>query len=148
MPHRTTALAILLALLAIPVSAQDAPAEADPFVFTTDAAMIMWQVRPDKVPDFELVWRIVRERAETQGSAEVKELVATIRLYQVEVTGGETISFVTHIDPVTPGASYGPTYLLFESGLFERGEADELFALLTGALAETNPVSTMPLSTR
>jgi len=144
---RLLALAILLTIVSTPVSAQD-PADADPFAFTTDAAMIMWQVRPDKVADFELVWRIVRERAEAQGSAEVKALLATTRLYQVEVAGDEARSFVTHIDPVTSGSSYSPTFLLFESGLFERAEADELYALLTGALAEVSPVSTMPRSTR
>lgn len=135
----------LLLAFGLPARAQDA-ADADPFVFTDEAALILWQVRADKADDFTLVWRIIRERAEAQGDDRVKNVLNTLRLFRATTPPApDIVMFVSRIEPAAPGLSYSPTSLLFESGMFERPEADELFALLMEALAETTPVSTIPL---
>jgi hypothetical protein len=141
----------MFALLPAVAAAQDAPAApaaeatADAFKFTSDAALIMWQVQPDKTADFELVWRVIRQRVETAATAEVRALVTGIRIYAPDFTAGESRTYVFHVDPVVKTGSYSPTYLLFESKLFERAEADELFAKMSGALMPGNAISTMPL---
>jgi hypothetical protein len=147
--------ALLLGLLgALPGSAaaQTPPAQppaaeatADAFKFTSDAALIMWQVQPDKTADFELVWRVIRQRVDTAAGAEVRALVAGIRIYAPDFTAGDARTYVFHVDPVVKTSSYSPTFLLYESKLFERAEADELFAKMSGALMPGNAISTMPL---
>jgi hypothetical protein len=144
-------------LLAVPLvstaAAQDPPAaqpavdaSADPFKFTSNAALIMWQVQRDKAADFDLVWRVIRQRAEANAGAEVRSVVAGIRIYQPAIAAGDALTYVFHIDPVVPGGSYSPTFLLFDSKLFERAEADELFAKMNGALMPGDAISTMPLN--
>ena len=143
--YRRVAIALLFALVSLPLAAQEG-AEADPFAFTDEAALIFWQVRPEKVDDFTLVWRILGERAAAQGDERVRSILASVRLFRANAPSAPgTVTFVSRIEPVVAGASYRPTFLLFESGLFERPEADELFGLLSGALAEESPVSTIPL---
>lgn len=142
----------LLGVLPAPAAAQDVPgrqpaadATADAFKFTSDAALIMWQVQPDKTADFELVWRVIRQRVDTAADADIRALVAGIRIYAPDFTTGDSRTYVFHVDPVVKTGSYSPTFLLYESKLFERAEADELFAKMSGALAPGNAISTMPL---
>lgn len=139
--------AISIACLPGVAAAQQAAAPAaDPFTFTSDAALMMWQVLPDKAADFEMVWRVIRQRVETSGSAEVRALVSGMKIYQPGFTAGDALTYVFYVDPIVKAGSYSPTFLLFESKLFERGEADELFAKMSGALAPGNAISTMPLN--
>jgi hypothetical protein len=153
-PHATRtwhALAILAVLLiaTLPgtaVAQQAAAPAADPFTFTSDAALVMWQVQPDKALDFEMVWRVIRQRVETAGSPEVKALFASTKMYQPGFTAGDALTYVFYIDPIVKAGSYSPTFILFESKLFERAEADELFAKMSGTLAPGNAISTMPLN--
>jgi len=144
--------ALISVLLASTAAAQDRPgatpaadAAADPFKFTSDAALIMWQVQAEKAADFEMVWRVIRQRAEASAGAEVRAIVTGMRIYQPGIAAGDALTYVFHIDPVVKGGSYSPTYLLFESKLFERAEADELFAKMNGALMAGDAISTMPL---
>ena len=152
---RTIALcAVLLAGPWLPAAAAQDPAAtapaaestADPFRFASDAALIMWQVQPDKAADFELVWRVIRQRAEANAGAEIRAIVMGMRIYQPGITGGDALTYVFHIDPVVKNGSYSPTFLLFESKLFERAEADELFAKMSGALVAGNAISMLPLN--
>jgi hypothetical protein len=138
---------LLAAILTSSVArAQEAQGgEPDAFTFTSDAALIMWQILPDKAEDFELVWRVIRQRVDANGGADLHALMQNLRIYQPGLATGDALTYVFHIDPVVPGRSYSPTFLLFESKLFERAEADELFARMSGALAPGNAISTMPL---
>jgi hypothetical protein len=149
MRPRFAAAALLLLTLMGPATAeaQDAadPA-ADPFRFTTDAALILWQVQREKAEDFDLVWRVIRQRAEANAGAEVRAIVMSIRIYHPGIAEGDALTYVFHIDPVVKGGSYSPTFLLFESKLFERAEADELFAKMSDALMAGDAISTMPLN--
>ena len=43
-------------------------------------------------------------------------------------------------------ASYSPTFLLYESKLFERAEADELFKKMTATLVAEGSITMMPLN--
>jgi len=146
---RALAIGAVLLIASLPGTAaaqQAAGPAADPFTFTSDAALIMWQLQPDKAADFEMVWRVIRQRIETAGSAEVRALLAGMKMYQPGFTAGDALTYVFYVDPIVKGGSYSPTFILFESKLFERGEADELFAKMSGALAPGNAISTMPLN--
>ena len=143
----TVGMLLAATLAPMPARAQETQGEGqtDAFKFTSDAGLIMWQIVPDKAEDFELVWRVIRQRIDAKGGADLRALMQNMRIYKPGITGGDALVYVFHVDPVVPGGSYSPTFLLFESKLFERAEADELFARMSGALAPGNAISTMPL---
>lgn len=147
--RRLMATVVALAALLVPsqAAAQDTQdAQVDAFVFTSAAGMVMWQILPDKAEDFELVWRVIRQRVDVNGGADLRALMQNLRIYRPAITMGDALTYVFHIDPATPGGSYSPTFLLFESKLFQRAEADELFGRMSAALAPGNSISTMPLN--
>lgn len=128
-----------------PTAARQADAAADPFKFTSDAALIMWQIKPDAAADFEMVWRVIRQRVQNAGGAEIKALVDSITIYTLGVATGDSRTYVFQISPVAKTGSYSPTFLLYESKLFERPEADELFKQMADALMPGDAISMMPL---
>ena len=51
------------------------------------------------------------------------------------------VTYFFFANPVSKTTSYGVSpFLLFESGLFERAEADELLKMIQGTIAQINPV--------
>jgi hypothetical protein len=146
---RLVILGLAVAWSLVPVVWAQGQAEAeppDPFMFTSDAAIIMYTVKPDAVMDFEIVWRAIQQRTASTTNAEVREVVDSMKMYEPETPSAAAVTYVVYIDPVAQESSYSPTFILYESGLFERAEADELFQKLTGALVPQNPISTMPIN--
>jgi hypothetical protein len=127
--------------------AQQAPAPAteDAFKFTTDAAVVIWQIKPEATADFESVWNVIRSRAASAtDSPEAKAIVDSMTLYRHVAPASATgpVAYFFQIDPVVKTATYDPTFLLFNSGLFERPEADELFNKLSASI---NPPGINPV---
>ena len=60
----------------------------DPFGFTSDAGLILWQVKPDAAAEFEMVWRVIRQRVETSASPEVRSMVTGMKMYAPAVPAG------------------------------------------------------------
>ena len=118
----------------------------DPFGFTSDAGLILWQIKPDAAADFEMVWRVIRQRVEASASPEIRAMVAGMKMYVPGVPPGEALTYVFHVDPAIRTASYSPTFLLYESKLFERAEADELFKKMTATLVAEGSITMMPLN--
>jgi len=133
-------------VMAEPAGRQDAPEADDPFVFTSDAAIVFYSIKPEATEDFEVFWRVIQQRVASSTDVDAQALFETVRMYQPETPGETSIRYVFYIDPVLEGRTYSPTAILFESGLFERAEADELFARFTESLISQAPISTMPIN--
>lgn len=117
----------------------------DPFRFSSDAAIIMWHIRADAAPDFELAWRVIKQRAASAGNADLQALLAGVTIYAPSDAATESVTYVFHIHPASKTGSYSPTFLLYESKLFSREEADELFTQISGALMPGSAITMMPL---
>jgi hypothetical protein len=124
-----------------PAAPVQAPA-ADPFKFSHDAGLIIWAIKEDQVESFELGWSVIRTRLLASPRAELKALGESLRVFRsVNRLGPEGTTYMFIADPASKTTSYGLSpFLLYESGLFARPEADELFKLLQGAIIQISPV--------
>jgi hypothetical protein len=119
-----------------------APSPADAFTFPSGAGMIFWIVKPEEAEAFELVWTVIRGRLADSPKPELRAIDAALTIFQEEPVPGQDASYIFLVDPAAKGTSYSVTpFLLFESGLFERPEADELFATLQKATVRVNAVA-------
>lgn len=119
----------------------EAQAAADPFRFTSDAAVMIWAVKPDQTEAFESVWNVILSRLKTSTKPELKSLGESLTIFKADTPGnpGEATYFLI-ANPASKTASYELSpFLLFGSGLFERPEADELFKLISGTIIRINP---------
>lgn len=143
-----------LAFTAVSVQAQDAPAapaqetapapqaEApaapaeDLFKFSSDAALIIWYIKPDQTAAFETVWNAIRAKLAASEKPELRELGDSLKVFKS--TGEATPQGVNYFfvaDPASKTQSYSPSpFLLFEAGLFTDEEARPLFEQLNNAL--------------
>jgi hypothetical protein len=143
---RVLAPAVLaLALVAEPAAQAgakpEAQAAADPFRFTSDAAVMIWAIKPDQTEAFESVWNVIRSRLKGSAKPELKSLGESLTIFKADTPGnpGEATYFLV-ANPASKTTSYELSpFLLFGSGLFERPEADELFKLISGTIIRINP---------
>ncbi len=162
--RRTIAVLGLAAVFGVaPVaSAQDAPAapaadqqqpqqEKDLFKFSSDAAVIMWNVKPDQTSTFESVWATIKARLDSTDKPDLKSLGDNLKMYKLlSDPGPNGVVYVFVADPASKTVSYSPSpFLLFESGLFEDAEARDLLEKLSNSLtpgAGISPVPAAPIS--
>lgn len=145
---RSTCGAGLVALAAVgaihgAASAQGAKPEpaADPFRFKSDAAVMIWAIKPDQTEAFESVWNVILSRLKASSKPELKALGEGLTIFRADTPGnpGEATYFMI-ANPASKTTSYELSpFLLFESGLFERPEADELYKLVSGTIVRINP---------
>jgi hypothetical protein len=125
-----------------PAAAPAPPSPTDGFTFPSGAGMIFWIVKPEEAEAFELVWSVIRGRLADSPKPELRAIDASLTIFQEEPVPGQDASYIFLVDPAAKGTSYSVTpFLLFESGLFERPEADQLFATLQKATVRVNPVA-------
>jgi hypothetical protein len=146
--RRWTAVLLAVVLLA-PVGADaqgaapPAAPPADPFAFSTDAAFMLFVVKPAETENFELLWSVIRSRLAESAKPELRALGANLKIFKVGAPPTPPPTEVTYLflaDPSVKGTSYGVSpFLLYESGLFARAEADELFKLLETTLVRVSP---------
>ena len=117
-----------------------AGAQADPFKFTSDAAAIIWSVKPDQTQAFEDVWKVIKGRMATSDKPDLKAMGDGLKIYKMPAVAGQPVSYLFLADPASK-LTYEPSpFLLFDSGLFpERKEATELFDKLKVTIAGINP---------
>lgn len=126
--------------------AQTPPPAADPFKFSSEAAVVLWVVKPDQTQAFEDVWKVIRGRLAATDKPDLKALGESLKVYKMPSQPGQPVQYLFLADPASKTASYAPSpFLLYESGLFtERKESDELFAKLNGTLGGN--INPMPLT--
>jgi len=134
--------------------AQQAP-PPDDFKFSSDAALVIWSIKPESVGDFEKVFGVMRSRMAASDNPEVKALGDSMKVFKpgAPPQPGQPITYFVYINPASKTATYNPTFVLFQAKkadgmtmLFERAEADELYKLLSGSIAGINalPLTAMP----
>lgn len=106
--------------------------------------MMMWTVKGGQTEAFESVWGVIRSRLAASTDPALRDLGAGLRLYRIQIPASPDATYVFLANPASKTMSYSASpYLLYESGLFERPEADELFKLLQGSLVS---VTAFPLN--
>ncbi len=153
LPARRLLMMTLAAVLAAPLAAaaapnqdvapapQAAPAAADPMKFATGHAIILNQVKADKTADFEAVWAAIKAGLAASAKPELQQQATSLKMYKLatELPAGTEAIYIFAIDPVSQDLSYDPVKILFESGAFERAQADELYARVKDAYARITP---------
>ena len=128
---------------AAPPVQQEAPAPAapDPMKFDSGTAIILNEVKPGKTADFEAVWAEIKSGLAASDKPEFQQQAASLKMYKLatELPAGSNAIYVFALDPIAQGKTYDPVKILFESGVFERAKADELYARLKDAYARITP---------
>ena len=124
-----------------------APAQADPFKFTTPAAAVLWQVKPESTADFETVWTTLLTKLSAADKPELKAIGDNLKVYKVDgPVGPQGVTYILHVDPASSASSYSPTELLYYAQtaagttIFTREEADGLYKRLQSASNSINPL--------
>ena len=123
------------------------PAPVDNFKFTTESAVMIYALTPDKAPAFETLFKAILTKLGASEKPELKALAASLKIYKVEGTpAGQPQMYFMTADPASKTHSYNITTLLFDPayGLFTRPEADALFNPV-GASAFTT-INSIPTS--
>lgn len=117
--------------------------QQDPFKFSSDAAVMLYTIKPEATADFEAMWTSIRAKLAASDKAELKQLGESMRFYKPAATPDGQIYFII-ADPASKTTSYSLSpFLLFTSGLFTREQADEMFKKVSTAIAglQALPVS-------
>jgi hypothetical protein len=121
-----------------PAAPQPAPAApaapaANPFIFGSDAAMVTFIIKADKVADFEKVVAKLHEALANSDKPERRQQAANWKIYKAAEPGpnGNAI-YYNVIAPVLKGADYTPSKIIAE--VFP-SEAQQLFLLFRDAFA-------------
>lgn len=114
-----------------PVAPQTPP--PNPFVFGSEAAMMTFIIKADKVADFEKVVAKLHEALANSDKPERRQQAANWRIYKASEPGpnGNAIYFNV-LSPVLKGADYAPSKIIAE--VFP-SEAQDLFLLYREAFA-------------
>ena len=127
---------------AAPAPAAAAPAAQaapeDPFKFTGDAGYFQFLVKPDKTADFEDVWNQIFTKLAASEKPELKELGTSLQMFKLDRAGAaaDNVTYLFLASPALKTMSYSISpFLLFESGIFPRAEADALFAKVSATVA-------------
>jgi len=121
-------------------------AQEDGFKFSTDSGLMIYSIAPDKTADFEAMWAAIRTKLVASPKPELKALGESLKIFKATSTPqagqGQTYFFIA--DPASKTNTYALIWLLYQSELFTRTEADALFNkigvaafLQTSALAVT-----------
>jgi len=124
---------------------QAEPAATDPFKFDSAAGLISWVVKPQEAENFELVWSVIRSRLAASRQPELRAVRASLTLFKADTPGESDLTYFLVIDPASKGTSYSVSFLLYESGMFERPEAEELFGTLQKATVRVVAVPVEPV---
>jgi hypothetical protein len=131
-------------------AAPAAAAPQDNFKFSTDTAVMIYALAPDKAAAFETLWKSILTKLAASEKPELKELGANLKIYKVDAGSqpGQPQMYFMTADPVSKTQTYNITTLLYDTnlGLFTRAEADALFTpLKEGAFQTINAIPTVRL---
>jgi hypothetical protein len=115
------------ALSSGPAYAQAAPAESaapaaqaepakSPFMFMSDASMVINYVKPDKVADFEMVMTKVKEALAKSEKPERKAQAEGWKIFKTDLPGPQgAVTYFAIVDPVVKGNDYNMRVILTEA---------------------------------
>jgi hypothetical protein len=112
---------VLGALWSGPAYAQAAPAAQaepakNPFLFMSDAAIVINYVKPDKVADFEMVMSKVKEALAKNEKPERKQQAEGWKIFKTDLPGPQgAVTYFAIVDPVIKGNDYNMRLILTEA---------------------------------
>ena len=118
--------------------AQPAPAApvvpaSNPFMFSSDAAMLTFYIKADKAADFEKVMAKLHEALANSDKPERRQQAAGWKLYKASDAGPNgTVLYINFLSPTLKGADYTISKILAE--VFPQ-EVQQLFPLYRDAFA-------------
>jgi hypothetical protein len=116
-----------------PAPGTSPPAPQGARVFTADAGLIFFPVRPERTADFEKIMAKLREALATSADPVRREQAAGWKVFKaVEPGPNNTALYVFVIDPAVKGADYAFWKTLYDS--FPQ-EVQQLYRLYTAASA-------------
>jgi hypothetical protein len=95
-------------------AAPPAAQAADQLKFSTGAALIVWQVKPDMEAGFESAWGH-QDQAFCERQAGLQGLGDSIKIFKVNMTGapaGSPTAYVFQLNPPSKTLSYDPSKIL------------------------------------
>jgi hypothetical protein len=152
MSTRRGLLVVLVAALLCGASGlQAVRAQDDPLKFTTDAAIVIWQVKPEAAADFEGAWTAIKTKLAASDKPEWKELGDGLKMFKVTAAGmpaGSPVVFVFQLNPPSKALSYDPSKILYAPGGLwtDRAESDALFKKIADALVAQGGLAPWPLA--
>jgi hypothetical protein len=135
---------------------QAAPAD-DPFRFGgSDAAIVIFQVKPDKTADFESAWSTIKAKLSSTDKTDWKELGESIKISKVAsaMPAGSPAIYVFQIGPSSKTLSYDPGKILYGdpdkkiTSLWtpeQRKDVDEIYKKITDSL-QPGGLNILPLT--
>lgn len=123
------------------------PPAADGFTFAGKSGIISWVVKASETEAFELVWTVIRGRLAASKDPDLRAMEASLTIFRMEDAEGQDATYLFLAHPAAKASYSVSPFLLYESGLFERPEADELFETLQKATVRVNPVAVEPINT-
>ena len=143
--------AVALALVPSVLYAQEAAAAQKPpaLTFSTDAGLLLIQIKPDQTAAFEEVVAKLRAGADKTEDATVKAQLTNMKVYKAAEPMAGNALFVVVLDPVSKDANYD-LFQFFQKTMTAdelRAEAtQEFFKRATGAFASGyNKLSLTPV---
>lgn len=140
-PHRLTTLFLLALVLGIGIGVRvGVSAPNDPaMVFGSDAGVVLTFVSPDKTDDFDRVLDRFRTVLEESGDPIRRQQSGNWRIFLSPDPGpAGSVLYVSFMEPVLKGANYDMADIMAEE--LPEDEAEELLALLEGALSQSQSV--------
>lgn len=123
------------------------PPATDGFTFAGKSGIISWVVKASETEAFELVWTVIRGRLAASKDPDLRAMEASLTIFRMEDAEGQDATYLFLAHPAAKASYSVSPFLLYESGLFERPEADELFETLQKATVRVNPVAVEPITT-
>jgi len=110
----------------------------DQFLFTSDAGLVIFQVKPDKTTDFESAWSDIKGKLAASDKPDLKTQGESMNLFKVTAATApeQPAIYVLKIEPAAKGVSYDPGKILYAPGsLWERKDADAAYKKIAESLA-------------
>jgi hypothetical protein len=130
-------------------AAQDTPPPpAQPAVnFNLDGGLVFWQIKPDKIADFEYVLGKLKEALQKAEDPARKQLATGWKVYKVqEPAPGGNVFYLFLIEPAVKGADYSSAAIL--KILYDAfpSEAQDLYKKMTESNAGGRNILNLQLS--
>ena len=137
--------ALLMAPSGAAAQGAAAPAQQDPFNFSSsDAGLIVWSVPEAQVADFESVWGAILGKLNASAKPELKELGSSLLVLRPQTPApGQPVQYFIVSHPAAKTTT-NPTYLLYNTEMFTRDEAEALFKKLPTS-GNPPPISALPM---
>jgi hypothetical protein len=132
--------------------AQQAPAaggaQEDAFLFTGDAGVVIFQVKPTATADFEAAWGEIKTKLSASDKPDLKTQGESIKIFKMNAAPApdQPVGYLLSIEsPVK--ASYNPVKILYaQGGPWDRAAADAAYKKIAESVVNISVLSLTKVS--